>query len=234
MNSEKVVPAICIIGLGGAGVIAWFDGQQGVSYAFLAFAACFLLGISYEVYRRRSMPAGGPPDPSAQWSRNSGAAHNARTAVFAYSRTTLVVLRWLAPLPALVGPAIYFLSSPRPIGGDLIGLGVFEILFVLAFYAAYRACAAYSIEVRPDSIRVDGFFRANEIPFSSLGKVALLENGGRGPRYVLALYDKQEKQMCLLSNGVEGFEEMVALIKERAFAAGTPYRYRDMWGCWTT
>jgi hypothetical protein len=137
-------------------------------------------------------------------------------------------------LPVLAGPAIYILSSPRPTGSDLAGLGAFEVLVVLAFYGAYRACVQYSIEVAPDSILVGGLFRKRVFPFSSLGKVALLESGGRGPRYVLALYDKRERQLCTLSNGVEGFEEMVALIKERAFAAGTPYRYRDMWGCWTT
>jgi len=37
-----------------------------------------------------------------------------------------------------------------------------------------------------------------------------------------------------ISSEVEQFEETAAPIKEYAFAAGTPYRYRNMWGCWTT
>lgn len=232
--SERWLSAACLAVFGVAGIMAWLEGQHGAGYGFFALEGLFLLGFSYQVYRQRNTPEGGPPDPSEQWSRNSGAAHNERTKAFAYSRTILAVLRWFAPLSALFGPVIYFLSFPRPTGGDFIGLAAFEILVVLAFYVAYRACATYSIEVAPDSIKVNGLFRQKDFPFSLLGKVALLESGGRGPRYVLALYDKREKQICLLSNGVEGFEEMVALIKERAFAACTPYRYRDMWGCWTT
>lgn len=162
------------------------------------------------------------------------ATRGKRATVFRYSRTTLVVLGWFSPLPTLVGPAIYFLSSPRPTGGDLAGLGALEVVAVLAFYGAYRACATYLVEVTPDSIKVNGLLRQREFRFSSLGKVALLEGGGRGPNYVLALYDKKDRPICKISSEVEQFEEMVALVKEHAFAAGTPYRYRDMWGSWTT
>lgn len=233
MTSEKWLFAFCLISFSGAGVIAWLDGQQGAGYVFFALVGLFLLGFSYQVYRQRTVPEGGPPDPSAQWSRRSRAAHIEQAASFTYSKAALIALRCSVFLSALFLPAIYFLSSPRPTGDDLAGLGVIEVLIVLAVYGAYRACAACSIEVTPDAIRIKGLFRQREFLFSSLGQIALLEAGGRGPRYALALYDKSEKPICKIDTQVEGFEEMVALIKERAFAAGTPYRYRDMWGCWT-
>lgn len=233
VSSEKWLSALCSVGLAGAGAAAWLSGQQGAGYVFFALIGLLLVGLAYQAYRRRTAPHGGPPDPSAQWSRDARAAHRQQATTFRYSKTTLVVLRWLWPLSALAGPAIYFLSTPRPTGGDLAGLGAFEAVVVLAFYGGYRACATYLIEITPDVIRVNGLYRRKELLFSSLGKVALLEGGGRGPRYVLALYDKQGKQLCTLNDGVEHFEDMVALAKEYAFAAGTPYRYRDMWGVWT-
>lgn len=232
--SEKWLSALCVTGLGGAGVVAWLEGQRSAGYLFFALAGLILLVFAYQAYRQRTTPAGGPPDPSVQWSGNFGADHNDRTVTFRYSKATLVLMRCIVFLSALSGPAIYFLSSPRPAGNDLAALGAFEVLLVLAFYGAYRACATYWIEVAPDIIRVNGLFRQRAFPFSSLGKVALLEGGGRGPRYVVALYDRQEKPVRKLSSEVAGFEEMVALIRERAFAAGTPYCYRDKWGCWTT
>ena len=234
MTSEKRIVALVLVGLTGAGVASWLSGQQSAGYVFFALVGFQLLGLAFQMYQQRTAPAGGPPDPSAQWSRNARTSHGERATSFRYSKGTLVLLRCIALLSSLTGPVIYFLGFPRPTAGDLAGLAAVEVLVVLAFYGAYRAGGAYSIEVTPDAIRVSGLFRLREFPFSSLGKIALLEGGGRGPLYVLALYDKKEKQICSLSDGVERFQEMVALIKEYAFAAGTPYRYRDMWGCWTS
>ena len=234
MASEKWIVTLVLVGLTGAGVASWLSGQQSAGYIFFALAGFQLLGLAFQAYQQRTAPASGPPDPSAQWSRNARTSHGERATSFRYSKGTLVLLRRIALLSSLTGPAIYFLSFPRPTAGDLAGLAAVEVLVVLAFYGGYRACAAYLIEVTPDSIRVSGLFRQREFPFSSLGKIALLEGGGRGPLYVLALCDMKERQVCSLSGGVERFEEMVALIKEYAFAAGTPYRYRDIWGRWTS
>lgn len=63
--------------------------------------------------------------------------------------------------------------------------------------------------------------------------MALLEGGGRGPKYVLTLYDKQGRRIDTFADTLEGFTELVALTKEYASVAGVPYRYRDMWGAWT-
>lgn len=234
MSSEKLLSGVGLAAFVGAGVVAWMSGQQDAGYLFFALVGIFVVGFLYQAYRHRSAPKEGPPDPSSRWSTNVEANDWDRATSFTYSRGLLAALRYFVLLPALIGPAIYFLSSPRPAGAGLAGLAAFEVLVVLAFYIGYRACAAYSIEVTGDAITVISLFRKREFHFSSLGKVALLEGGGRGPRYVLALYDREGQQACLLSDGVDGFEQMVALVKEYAFASGTPYRYRDMWGCWTT
>lgn len=226
--------AIFLKGSGDVGLVYYRSEQPGAGYLFIALLGFFVALFLYQAYRRKKTAAEGPPDPSAYWRAGTEPRGGRGVTSFGYSRGTLVFLRYFTLLPLLFGPAIYLLSSPRPTGVDLLGLAGFEIFVVLAFYMGYRACVAYSIKVTPDSILINGLFRQREFLFSSLGKVALLEGGGRGPRYVLALYDQKEKQLCALSNGVERFEEMVALIKEAAFAAGTPYRYRDMWGCWTT
>lgn len=233
MSSEKWLSALCVLGFAGAGTIVWMSGDHATALGFFGLVAFFVLAFSYQAYRQRVAPQGGPPDPSVHWRSDASTDSSEQGGSFRYSAGTIVTLRYMAILPALAGPAIYFLSSPRPAGSGLIGLGAFEVLLLLGFYLVYRACVEYAVVVTSDSIELAGLFRKRKFPYASLGKVALLEGGGRGPRYVVALYDRNGKQLCTLSNGVEGFERMVALIKEGALRSGVPYRYRDMWGCWT-
>jgi hypothetical protein len=226
--------AVCIMGFVGAGVAAYASGQQQASYLFMAMVVVFMAIFIYQEYRQRTAPGGGPPDPSGQWSVQVNPKGDETAATFRYPKDTLAVLRYFVAGTSLLGPAIYLMASPRPEGVGLVGLAIFEIIVVAAFYTGYRACVAYAIEVGNDSITASGLFRNRQFRFDSLGKIALLEGGGRGSKYVLALYDKKDRQLCRFGDSLEGFERLVTLVKERAFAEGTPYRYRDMWGCWTS
>jgi len=107
------------------------------------------------------------------------------------------------------------------------------VCFFLCFYLGYLACKAYSVEVQAEAVVVHGLIKSRTYSFSSMGAISLLEGGGRGPRYVLALYDKANKQLRLIGDGVANFEGLVALMKKRSFEEGISYRFRDRWGCWS-
>lgn len=211
---------------------AWLSDQRGAAFLFLVLVAFFLILAGYGRYRRAAASETGPADPSREW-KAPGGFRAGEVGVFRYSPGALKVMKVISALSTLFSPIIFLASSPRPSGIDLIGLSAFGVCFFMCFYLAYLACKAYSIDVQSEAVVVHGLIKSHTYSFSSIGAISLLEGSGRGPKYVLALYDKANKQLRLISDGVDNFDQLVALIKKRSFEEGIPYRFRDMWGRWS-
>ena len=211
---------------------AWINGQQGAAFLLLGLVIPLLILDGYGRYRRAAAPGAGPADPSREW-KTAGGSCAGEVGVFRYSQGALNLMKVLVALSALFAPVIYLASSPRPTGTGLIGLSALGVCFFLCFYLGYLACKAYSVEVQAEAVVVHGLIKSRTYSFSSMGAISLLEGGGRGPRYVLALYDKANKQLRLIGDGVANFEGLVALMKKRSFEEGISYRFRDRWGCWS-
>jgi hypothetical protein len=208
------------------------QGQRGASVLSLILLAFFCGLFAYQRYRQRAAPPGGPPDPSAHWIAGDNRRSN-EVMVFRYSPGSIKAVRIVMLLSLLPGFIIYAVSRSRPVGAEL---GFFIPFFVALFgvaYLAYKACEKYAVEVNDTEIVHYRLRAPLKYPFASLGSVALLEGGGRGPKYVLALFDQKGKCMDQFADTLDGFNELVALVKRRAAEVGVKYRYRDMWGSWT-
>ena len=216
------------------GVVGVWRCLQGDNsgFGFLGLTAVFIgLAVFGAIHRRRVAPEG-PADPSAAW-RLAGCADQ-RVHAFAYSRGTIWTARACGALSLLAGPAIYLASGPRAAGTNLWWLAAFVLVFNSAFLLMVLACERYRVEVGPSGIVHYRLRPPLQHAFATLGSLALLEGGGRGSAYVLALYDKQGRCVDTFGDTLEGFTELTALVKEYAFAAGVTFRYRDMWGAWTS
>ncbi|CAJ3476609.1 Uncharacterised protein [Burkholderia pseudomallei] len=230
--SDRFVLISAFVTFGALGVGSYLQGDQVAWILILLLLGCFLVLFAYQLYRRRQTPAEGPPDPSANWMsvdrRPTGEAH-----VFRYSRGTISMLRIILLGSLLPGLIIYSVAKPRPAGMELYWFVAIWICFFGTFFLGFIACQKYGVEVTDTEIVHHRIRSPRRYPFSSLGSVALLEGGGRGAKYVLALFDKRGKVLDQFADTLEHFEELVALVKTRAEAAGVNYRYRDMWGSWT-
>lgn len=234
MGSGKwIVPAsilvFCLCAVG-----AWLDDQQGAAYLFVAIVAGSLAMVGCARYKRKITASSGPVDPSYDWpsSNDAGAGE---TGTFKYSPGTLVFLRALAWVSSLFAPVIYLVSSPRPKGVYLVVLALIGTISFAAIYLTFLACRAYSIDVQADGVVVNKLMRARAYKFSTLAMVALLDcGGGRGPKYVLVVYDKADRVLWKVDDSLDGFQKCVTLMKKRCLEEGITYRYRDMWGSWTS
>jgi len=233
MRDEKWIVPACLLTFFACAVAAWFDDQHGAAYLFLCIVGVCLFLAGYGRYRQISNADSGPLDPSHVWQTTSS-THSGEVETFRYSPGTITFIQVIAWLSTLVAPIIYLISSPRPVGVDLIWLGLFGAAFFACFYLGFLACKAYSVDIQADAIVIHGLIKSRAYNFSSFGKVALLESGGRGAKYVLAMYDKADRVLCQVDTGIDNFEQFVALMKKRSFEKGVPYRYRNMWGSWTS
>jgi hypothetical protein len=189
--------------------------------------------VGYSRYKRKTSAGSGPVDPSYDWP-SSDYAGAEETGTFKYSRGTLMFLRAAVWASSLFAPVIYLVSSPRPKGAELAVVVLFGAAIFVAFYLAFLACRAYFIDVQVDGVVVNRLIGTRAYEFSTIGMVALLDSGGgRGPKYVLAVYDKADRMLWKIDDGFDGFQKYVTLMKKRCFEQGIPYRYRDMWGSWT-
>ena len=230
LRENVIVTVLPTVAVGAVGVWRCLQGDNA-GFIFLGLAAVFIgLAVFAAIHRRRVAPEG-PPDPSAAW-RLAGHADQ-RVHAFTYSRGGIWTARAFGALSLLAGPAIYLASSPRPAGTDLWWLAAFVLVFNGAFLLMVLACERYRVEVGPDGIVHYRLRPPLRHAFAALGSLALLEGSGRGPAYVLALYDRQGRCVDTFGDTLEGFTELTALAKEYAFAAGLTFRYRDMWGAWT-
>lgn len=233
MGAGKWVVPACVLFFCLCAAGAWRDDQQGASYLFIAFAAGSLALVGYGRYKKRATADSGPFDPSSDWPSSDDISAG-ELGTFRYSQGTLLFVRTAAWLSISLAPIIYVASSPKPEGVSLAGLFLFGAVVFTGFYLAYLACRAYSIDVQADAIVVNRLGRCSAYKFSSLGMVALLDGGGgRGARYVLAVYDKADRVLWKIDSGFDGFQKYVVLMKKRCFEEGVAYRYRDMWGNWT-
>jgi hypothetical protein len=212
-------------------VEAWRDGQPGAAFLFIGFVACILVLAGYGLYRKKITASCGPFDPSSNW-LPSGNTRAGEVGTFRYSRVDLLLTKAAAWLSTPLAPAIY-LVPPRPEGVELMSLILFGTSIFTALYLMYLARKAYSIEIQADAVVVNELERSRAYKFSSFGMVALLDTGGKGTRYVLAVYDKADRVLWKIGDGMDGFQRYVTLMKKRCFEEGITYRYRDMWGSWT-
>lgn len=233
MKSGNWVMAACILFFCLCAAGAWLDDQQGAAYLFMVFVAGSLALVGFARYKRKTTATTGPVDPSYDWP-SSNDARACETGTFRYSQGTLTFLRATAWISTLVAPVIYLVSSPRPSGTDLVVLVLIGTAIFAVIYLVFLACRSYSIDVQADGVVVTKLTGARTYKFSMLGMVALLDcGGGRGPRYVLAVYDKANRMLWKIDDGFDGFQKYVTLMKKRCFEQGVTYRYRDMWGSWT-
>lgn len=223
-----------ILGIAAFAVLGVWRLLNGDSsgFLFLGLAAILFALFVYGLFRQRRVAAEGPPDPSTQWRLAVGAADRDKC-TFHYSRGTIRGVRLCALISLLWGPAIYFASSPRPAGSELYGIVAFCMLVSGMFFLWVRACQRFAVEVTRTGIIHHRLRSPLMHSFEGLGSIALLEGGGRGAEYVLALYDPRGRRVDQFASTLDGFEGLVALVKERAFEAGLTFRYRDMWGSWT-
>lgn len=229
---ERFVVILGIAVSAGLGMWRYVLGD-GSGFLFLGLAALLFALFVYGLLRQRRVSPEGPPDPSTQW-RSAARISGRDDCMFRYSSGSIWAVRIVALISLLFGPAIYFASSPRPSGSELYGIGTFCVLFSGAFFLGVRACERFGIEVTRTGIVHHRLRSPLTHSFQALGSIALLEGSGRGPSYVLALYDTQGRCVDQFPSTLDGFENLVALVKERALEFGLKYRYRDMWGSWTT
>lgn len=229
---ERFVVIWVTAAFAGLGVWRYLVGDSS-AFLFLGLASLLFALFVYSLFRQRRAAPEGPPDPSTQWRLAAGIADGGES-MFRYSSGSIWAVRIVALISLLLGPAIYLASSPRPLGGELYGIGVFWTLLSGASFLAVRACERFGVEVTHIEIVHHRLRSSLTHSFQALGNIALLEGSGRGPSYVLALYDPQGRRVDQFPSTLDGFENLVALVKVRAFEFGLKYRYRDMWGSWTT
>lgn len=222
-----VLPLLSLCSLG-----AWRSLQgDDAGFLLLGLAAVAIgLGAVAFVHRRR-LPRAGPPDPSVSWPLTmpaDGAVYG-----FVYPRGVIWVARGVFGMSVLAMPMIYATGNYRPVGADFWWMVVFAAVSSVGFLLWTLACERYRVEVGAEGLIHYRLRRPLRHPFEAMGSVALLQGGGRGSMYVLALYDKRGRCIDTFADTLEGFTDLVALTKEYAFAAGVPYRYRDRWGAWT-
>ena len=230
--SDRFASIAGFIAFGALALGAYFQGDRQafvLALLLIGFSCCL---IAYQWFRQRKTLSGGPPDPSMHWGTNESRP-DSNVQVFRYSPGTILTVRIIAMLMLLPGFVVYAVAKPRPIGTELIVFIVFWAVFFGVFFLGYEACKRYVVEVSRVEIVHYRLRAPIRYPFSSLGSVALLESGGRGAKYVLALFDQRGRQVDQFGDALDGFNEMVALVKQRAAEAGVKYRYRDMWGSWT-
>ena len=221
------------IAFGALALGAYFQGDHRTFVLALLVIGFFCCLFAYQWFRQRQTPSGGPPDPSVHWAPNKSRPDN-DVLVFRYSPGAILTVRICALLMMLPGFVVYVVTKPRPMGTELFVFIVFWTAFFGVFFLLYEACKKYVVEVSSVEIVHYRLRAPLRYPFSSLGSVALLDSGGgRGPTYVLALFDQRGRKVDQFADTLDGFNEMVALVKQRAAEAGVKYRYRDMWGSWT-
>lgn len=222
---------LCLVGFTGLG--AWrYRAGDGSAPLFFGLLGVFLALFVYGVIHKRRLSVDGPPDPSALWRPSAGAAE-ASQRLYRYSRGTILAARICAWSSTLFGFVVYAASQPGPSG---LALGAFILLWVVfsgCFFVALEACKRYAVEVTHTEIVHHRLRKPLRHAFRDLGSIALLQGGGRGSHFVLALYDQRGRCVDKFADTLEGFEVLVALVKARAFEIGLPYHYRDMWGAWT-
>jgi hypothetical protein len=151
---------------------------------------------------------------------------------FRYSKSTVALFRWLMPCPAIFFSAVYVLTrhsrSALPFDAYLFLLMAATVVCALIYASMVRGC----VRVTHSDIHIQELFSARNIPFSEISEVHLLR-GGKGPP-VLKLLGRSDKTLATIGGSLENFGSLTALIKERATAAGAPYRCRDLWGRWTS
>lgn len=233
MSEDKSIPptSIATLPFAVANGLTSKDHQSLVLLGLLV--GFFVILFGYQWYRQRSAPSDGPPDPSRHWLPLHDDKGRPLLSTFRYPLEAVRPLRWMPWLSVPIVLFLYFAAAVRPTGVTLVPMLVFGALSCACLYSLYLSSKTYSVDVQADSVVVKGMGFSHVYKFSELGKIALLEGGGRGSKYVLALYNSKGSMVCRLSSGLGGFEQLVALVKARAFEAGVPYRYRDMWGCWT-
>lgn len=231
MSAERwifaLLPLLALCSLG-----AWRSLQgDDAGFLLLALMAVVIgLGVVAFVHRRR-LPKAGPPDPSVSWPLTRPA--DGTVYGFVYPRGVIWVARGVFGMSVLATPLIYGAGVYRPVGADFWWMVVVAVALngVVLLWAV--ACERYRVEVGAEGLVHHRLRRPLRHPFAALGSVALLQGGGRGSMYVLALYDKRGCCVDTFADTLEGFTDLVALTKEYAFAAGVAYRYRDKWGAWT-
>ena len=230
--SDRFALISAFVVCGALGIGSYVRGDHVTWILMSLLLALFLALFAYQAYRRHTTPSEGPPDPSAGWV-HIGRGTSSDAQVFRYSRGTLLMARIVVLASLLPGFVIYAVTKPHPVGAELYWFIAMWICVFGAFYLGLVACEKYAVEVTDTEIVHHRMRRPRRYPFVALGSVALLEGGGRGPKYVLALLDKRGTVLDQFADTLEHFEELVALVKTRAAAAGVNYRYRDMWGSWT-
>ena len=199
---------------------------------FFAMGVFFVAIFVYGLVHKRRMPVDGPPDPSLQWRLPAGAADEGDR-MYRYSKGTILAIWICAWASVLLGVVVYVLSRPGPSGTELYTFALFWIVISGCFFVVVVACKRYAVEVTHTEIvhhRLRGSLR---YAYRDLGSIALLQGSGRGAQYVLAIYDPCGRCVDQFANTLDDFEDLVALVKVRAFEVSLPYRYRDMWGAWT-
>ena len=231
MSVERWIFAMLpLLALGSLGAWLSLRGDDAGFIVLTLTAVLIGLDVVGFVHRHR-VPPQGPPDPSAAWRLTRPA--DGGVYGFAYSRGTLWLARGIFGVSLLALPLIYLTGGFRPGGAELWWMAVFAAVFNGGFLLATLACERYRVEVSAEGLVHYRLRRPLRYPFAALGSVALLQGGGRGPAYVLALYDKQGRCIDTFADTLEGFTDLVTLTKAYAFAAGVAYRYRDRWGAWT-
>lgn len=211
---------------------AW-RSLRGDDAGFLLLAlAAVVIGVWVVAFvHRRRLRKAGPHDPSVSWPLTRPA--DGSVYGFAYPRGAIWVARGVFGMNVLAMPLIYWTGTYRPVGAHFWWMVVFAVVSSGGFLLWTVACKRYRVEVGAEGFVHYRLRRPLRHPFAALGSVALLQGGGRGAMYVLALYDKRGRCIDTFADTLEGFTELVALTKEYAFAAGVAYRYRDKWGAWT-
>ena len=232
--SDKFGSIAGFIAFGALALGAYFQGDRQTFVLALLVIGFFCCLFAYQWFRQRETPSGGPPDPSMHWGSNES-RRDGDIRVFRYSPGTIFTVRIIALLMLLPCFVVYTVTKPHPVGTELFVFIVFWTAFFSVFFLSYEACKKYAVEISNVEIVHYRFRTPLRYPFSSLGSVALLDSGGgRGAKYVLALFDQRGRKVDQFADTLDGFNEMVALVKQRAAEAGVKYRYRDMWGSWTS
>jgi hypothetical protein len=211
---------------------AW-RSLRGDDAGFLLLAlVAVVMGIWVVAFvHHRRLPKAGPSDPSASWPLTKPA--DGTVYGFAYPRGAIWVARGVFGMSLLAVSLIYLTGTYRPVGADFWWMVVFAVVSNGGFLLWILAFERYRVEVGADGLVHYRLRRSLRHPFATLGSVALLQGGGRGSMYVLALYDKRGRCIDTFADTLESFTDLVTLTKEYAFAAGVAYRYRDKWGAWT-
>ncbi len=198
-----------------------------IPLAILAFIA---LTEIYHRYRRRTSPPEGPPDPSYDWDRDLKEPDRSPVQVFRYDKATLAALLVGMALYPLLPAAFYIVSIPHPTGIGLLACilaGVLPTLGILLCYMSYRK---FSVEVHASYLAITGLRATRRIDFSTVANTRLFKGFGRGPAYILTLFDAAGKPIIKFTPDIVAFKQLTVLVKNETIIAGGKYRYVDVWG----